>query len=40
MKLKTTNTLKIFCLIAVIFFYFFGFFLREKIAGGAESDFI
>ena len=40
MKLNTINALKIFFLIAVIFSYFFGFFIRENLAGGAESDFI
>ena len=30
---------KFFLLILIILFYFFGFYIRENIAGGAEADF-
>ena len=40
MKFKTIDILKIFFLILIISSYFFGFTLRENLAGGAETDFV
>jgi hypothetical protein len=37
---KNLNLIKIFILFFIICSYFFGFFLRENIAGGAELDFL
>ncbi len=40
MREKDLNILKYSYLILILSFYFFGFFQRENIAGGAEQDFL
>ena len=39
MREKYLNNYKYSYLILILSFYFFGFFQRENIAGGAEQDF-
>lgn len=40
MSEKSSNILKYFYLFLILCFYFYGFFQRENIAGGAEQDFL